>query len=164
MSCHLSSPLFQRSFSFPVLMSNALVFIHAGFVRVTNFLSLSSSFCGTIPTFLFPFPSPLFFLSPFNSCPIIVFVFPLFCPISPLPCDYLPLILLLLSPTFFLTSLHSYSFHLSIPWSLFLSQGSVLEATVYGLEPYSQYSLRVEAVNEAGRLIMISASFKISAM
>ncbi|KAK1891508.1 Usherin, partial [Dissostichus eleginoides] len=28
--------------------------------------------------------------------------------------------------------------------------GSVLEATVYGLEPYTQYSLRVEAVNEAG--------------
>ncbi|XP_044201958.1 usherin [Thunnus albacares] len=29
-------------------------------------------------------------------------------------------------------------------------EGSVLEATVYGLEPYSEYSLRVEAVNEAG--------------
>ncbi|XP_041646715.1 usherin [Cheilinus undulatus] len=29
-------------------------------------------------------------------------------------------------------------------------EGSVLEATIYGLEPYSQYSLRVEAVNEAG--------------
>ncbi|XP_070842368.1 usherin [Chaetodon trifascialis] len=29
-------------------------------------------------------------------------------------------------------------------------EGSVLEATVYGLEPYSQYSLRVEAVNDAG--------------
>ncbi|XP_059204973.1 usherin [Centropristis striata] len=29
-------------------------------------------------------------------------------------------------------------------------EGSVLEATVYGVEPYSQYSLRVEAVNEAG--------------
>ncbi|XP_070688414.1 usherin [Pempheris klunzingeri] len=29
-------------------------------------------------------------------------------------------------------------------------ESSVTEATVYGLEPYSQYSLRVEAVNEAG--------------
>ncbi|XP_039982949.1 usherin [Xiphias gladius] len=29
-------------------------------------------------------------------------------------------------------------------------EGSVLEATVYGLEPYSHYSLRVEAVNRAG--------------
>uniref|UniRef100_A0A4W6FW95 Usherin n=1 Tax=Lates calcarifer TaxID=8187 RepID=A0A4W6FW95_LATCA len=29
-------------------------------------------------------------------------------------------------------------------------EGSVFEATVYGLEPYSQYSLRVEAVNAAG--------------
>ncbi|XP_068431767.1 usherin [Clinocottus analis] len=29
-------------------------------------------------------------------------------------------------------------------------EGSVQEATVYGLEPYSQYSLQVEAVNEAG--------------
>ncbi|KAF3832467.1 hypothetical protein F7725_026132 [Dissostichus mawsoni] len=29
-------------------------------------------------------------------------------------------------------------------------EGSVLEATVYGFEPYTQYSLRVEAVNEAG--------------
>ncbi|KAK2854220.1 hypothetical protein Q5P01_006881 [Channa striata] len=29
-------------------------------------------------------------------------------------------------------------------------EGSVLEATVYGLEPYSQYSVRVEAVNQAG--------------
>ncbi|XP_053172998.1 usherin [Scomber japonicus] len=29
-------------------------------------------------------------------------------------------------------------------------EGSVLEATVYGLEPLSDYSLRVEAVNEAG--------------
>ncbi|XP_047436500.1 usherin [Mugil cephalus] len=29
-------------------------------------------------------------------------------------------------------------------------EASVLEATVYGLEPYSQYSLRVEAVNGAG--------------
>uniref|UniRef100_UPI0037E7E888 usherin n=1 Tax=Semicossyphus pulcher TaxID=241346 RepID=UPI0037E7E888 len=29
-------------------------------------------------------------------------------------------------------------------------EGSVLEATVYGLEPYSHYSLRVEAVNAAG--------------
>ncbi|XP_078016774.1 usherin [Epinephelus lanceolatus] len=29
-------------------------------------------------------------------------------------------------------------------------EGTVLEATVYGLEPYSQYSLRAEAVNEAG--------------
>ncbi|TMS13118.1 Usherin [Larimichthys crocea] len=29
-------------------------------------------------------------------------------------------------------------------------EGSVLEAPVYGLEPYSEYSLRVEAVNDAG--------------
>ncbi|KAM3876945.1 usherin [Diretmus argenteus] len=29
-------------------------------------------------------------------------------------------------------------------------EGSVLEATLYGLEPYSEYSLRVEAVNGAG--------------
>ncbi|TDH17235.1 hypothetical protein EPR50_G00006290 [Perca flavescens] len=29
-------------------------------------------------------------------------------------------------------------------------KGSVLEATVYGLEPYSQYSVQMEAVNEAG--------------
>ncbi|KAK2920361.1 hypothetical protein Q8A73_002565 [Channa argus] len=29
-------------------------------------------------------------------------------------------------------------------------EGSVLEATIYGLEPYTQYSLRVEAVNQAG--------------
>ncbi|XP_070762485.1 usherin [Enoplosus armatus] len=29
-------------------------------------------------------------------------------------------------------------------------EGSVLEATVYGLDPYSQYSLRVESLNEAG--------------
>nr|XP_040024120.1 usherin isoform X2 [Gasterosteus aculeatus aculeatus] len=29
-------------------------------------------------------------------------------------------------------------------------EGSVREASVFGLEPYSQYSLRVEAVNEAG--------------
>ncbi|CAJ1048931.1 LOW QUALITY PROTEIN: usherin [Xyrichtys novacula] len=29
-------------------------------------------------------------------------------------------------------------------------EGSVLEATIYGFEPYSQYSLRVEAVNKAG--------------
>ncbi|XP_030271338.1 usherin [Sparus aurata] len=29
-------------------------------------------------------------------------------------------------------------------------EGSVLEATVYGLESYSEYSLRVEAVNDAG--------------
>ncbi|XP_056269140.1 usherin isoform X3 [Pseudoliparis swirei] len=29
-------------------------------------------------------------------------------------------------------------------------EGSVQEATVFGLEPYTQYSLRVEAVNEAG--------------
>lgn len=40
--------------------------------------------------------------------------------------------------------------------SPFLSQGSIFEATIYGLEPYSQYSLQVEALNSAGGLIMNS--------
>lgn len=34
------------------------------------------------------------------------------------------------------------------------SQGSVFEGTVYGLEAYSRYSLKVEALNGAGGLIM----------
>lgn len=146
MSCHLSLPLFRRSFSFPVLMSNALVFIHAGFACVTNSFSSLTTACYS----LFPFPSLLFFLSPFNSCPII--------PLSSL--FSLPYLLL---PTSFSLSSLSPTFSFSyFPPSLhinhtlvFLSQGTVLEATVYGLEPYSQYSLRAEAVNEAGRLIMI---------
>lgn len=45
--------------------------------------------------------------------------------------------------------------------SLFLSQGSIFEATIYGLEPYSQYSLQVEAFNSAGRLIMNSYANEI---
>lgn len=61
MSCHLSSPLFQCSFSFPILMSNALVFIHAGFVCVTNFLSLSSLAMACYPLPCFPFHLRSFF-------------------------------------------------------------------------------------------------------
>lgn len=42
--CHviLAHHCFPVPFHSPILMSNALVFIHAGFVCVTNFLSLSS--------------------------------------------------------------------------------------------------------------------------
>lgn len=47
-----------------------------------------------------------------------------------------------------------------IPRSLILFQGSLLEATVYGFEPYSQYSVRVEAVNGAGRLNLIVSHLK----
>lgn len=74
--CHLSLPLFQCSFSFHVLMSNALVFIHAGFVCVTNFVSPVSCF-GSLPTFLLPFMHlPFFsFLTPDQ----------LFCCLHPLP-------------------------------------------------------------------------------
>lgn len=50
------------------------------------------------------------------------------------------------------TCIHSIVLYI-LPLSLFVSQGSVLEATVYGLEPYSHYSLRVEAVNNAGGFI-----------
>lgn len=45
--------------------------------------------------------------------------------------------------------------------SLFFSQGSVFEETVYGLEAYSQYSLQVEALNSAGGLIMNSYANEI---
>lgn len=46
---------------------------------------------------------------------------------------------------------------LSNPVSLMRSKGSVLEAAVFGFEPYSQYSLRVEAVNGAGRVNLIAS-------
>lgn len=68
--CHLSLPLFQCSFSFHVLMSNALVFIHAGFVCVTNFVSPVSCF-GSLPAFMLAFyVSAIFFL--LNAWPIIL--------------------------------------------------------------------------------------------
>lgn len=58
----------------------------------------------------------------------------------------------------FLTSLSLYSSYPALSF-LFFSQGSVLDAAVYGLEPHSRYSLLVVAVNGAGRLFMISSSF-----
>lgn len=149
MSCHLSLLLFQCFFSFPILMSNTLVFIHAGFVCVTNFISLSCY--GMLPTSPFPFHLCSFILSLFNSCPIIP-LSPLFSFKSPPPSasSFSPMFASFASPHFFTCYTNLYIF-LS---SLFLSQGSVLQATVYGLEPYSQYSLRVEAVNNAGGLVI----------
>lgn len=44
--------------------------------------------------------------------------------------------------------------------SFCLSQDSQLEAIVYGLEPYSQYSLQIEALNRAGRLNLLRNEFK----
>lgn len=138
MSCHLSLPLFQCSFSFPILMSNALVFIHAGFICVVSCYGMLPS----PPFFILLLTLFLYYISS-SLLPL----FPLILPLSPFFLYF-----------FYCNSISPYI----IPWSLFPSQGSVLEATVYGLEPYSQYSLRVEAVNEAGRFIMISSSFKIS--
>lgn len=64
--CHLSLLLFQRSFSLHDLMSSALAFIRAGFVCVTNFVSLFSCF-GSLPTFLLPFTYLPFFCFCFAS-------------------------------------------------------------------------------------------------
>lgn len=146
--CHLSLPLFQCSFSFHVLMSNALVFIHAGFVCVTNFVSPVSCF-GSLPAFMLAFMYlPFFsFLTPDQ----------LFCCLHPtMSWPHYSSSLLSLSPTFSLMMLPFYllSFYIT-HCSFCLSQDSQLEAIVYGLEPYSQYSLRIEALNRAGRLNLL---------
>lgn len=137
------------SFSVSIFMSNVLDFIHAGLVCVTNFLS---SFCSTLlaTSLTIHFLLIFFFLtlakSPFHSLLLLTHSHPSF-PL--LFCTFWnPLCIL---PSLYIT-----------PWSPFLSQGSVREATVFGLEPYSEYSLRVEAVNGAGRqfIIIISSQGK----
>lgn len=104
--------------------------------------------CYPLPCF--PFHLCSFILSPFNSCPII--------PLSPLFSFTSPPSASSLCPMFSsFASLHFFTCYTNLyilPSSLFLSQGSVLQATVYGLEPYSQYSLRVDAVNSAGGLVV----------
>lgn len=102
------------------------------------------SFCGALPTRLFPSPSLLFYSPPFNSWPTVPLT-PLFPFISPSPSIFVSRL------SAFLGVIFTYVF----VSHFFLSpQGSVREAGIFGLEPHSVYSLRVEAVNSAGGVFL----------
>lgn len=88
-----------------------------------------------------------------------------------LPCSFIALSFNsfpVIRPSFLIASLCSFIiflFHFSSTCPLlasgiyllspfFFCQGSVFEGTIYGLEAYTGYSLKVEALNGAGGLIM----------
>lgn len=107
-------------------------------------------FCGALPTSLFPSPSLRFYSPSFQLLPSRPSVSSLLFHISSLHPSFCPTF----SSSFAeCTSTVSVALY-NVPLPLSLSQGSLLEATVFGLEPYSHYSLRVEAVNGAGGFIL----------